>query len=91
MKNLTLSIDEDTLREARKYAAERDTSVNALVREFLANVTGIDARRKRAVARMRELSETSEFRLSGPWKREDLYDRPTMTRLLGDGESDEAA
>ena len=35
MKNITLAIDEEVLRAARIYAAEHDTTVNALVREYL--------------------------------------------------------
>ena len=31
-KNITLAIDEDILRAVRRHAAERDTTVNALVR-----------------------------------------------------------
>ena len=34
-KNLTLTIDEDLLRSARKVALDRDTSVNQLVRTYL--------------------------------------------------------
>jgi len=34
MKNVTLAIEEKVLREARRYAAENDTTLNALVREF---------------------------------------------------------
>lgn len=33
--NLTLSINEKLLKEARKAAVEMDTTVNALVREYL--------------------------------------------------------
>ena len=35
MKNITVSVDEETHRLARIRAAELDTSVSALVREFL--------------------------------------------------------
>ena len=35
MRNITVSVDEDTHRLARIRAAELDTSVSALVREFL--------------------------------------------------------
>ena len=35
MKNITVSVDEETYRLARIRAAERGTSVSALVREFL--------------------------------------------------------
>ena len=35
MKNITLSVDEETYRSAKEWAAIRGTSVSALVREFL--------------------------------------------------------
>jgi hypothetical protein len=35
MKNITLAVDDDVYRMARVVAAERDTSVSALVREYL--------------------------------------------------------
>jgi plasmid stability protein len=38
MKNITVSVDEETYRRARVKAAERETSVSALVREFLTNL-----------------------------------------------------
>ncbi len=38
MRNITVSVDEETHRLARIRAAELDTSVSALVREFLGNL-----------------------------------------------------
>lgn len=35
MKNITLSVDEETYRQARIAAAERNTTVSALVRNYL--------------------------------------------------------
>lgn len=43
MANLTLTIDDDLLKRARMRALERDTSVNALVREYLEQVVSEDA------------------------------------------------
>ena len=40
MKNITVSIDEETHRLARIRAAELDTSVSALVRQFLRSLIG---------------------------------------------------
>lgn len=39
MRNITVSVDEETHRLARIRAAELDTSVSALVREFLRGLT----------------------------------------------------
>lgn len=50
MKNITVSIDEEVHRRARIKAAERDTSVSAVVRELLIAWTGEETdfdRRKR--------------------------------------------
>ena len=35
MKNITVSLDDETYRRARMIAAQRDTSVSALVKRFL--------------------------------------------------------
>ena len=44
MKNITVSVDEETHRLARIRAAELDTSVSALVRDYLRDLaTGPDA------------------------------------------------
>ena len=54
MKVVNLTVDEVTWRAARRLAAERDTSVSALVREYLQSLTGgagdDDARQRRALA-----------------------------------------
>ncbi len=43
MRNITVSVDEDTHRLARVRAAELDTSVSALVREYLRTMSGDDS------------------------------------------------
>jgi plasmid stability protein len=40
MKNITVSVDEETHRLARIRAAELDTSVSSLVRQFLRSLIG---------------------------------------------------
>ena len=41
MKNITLKIDDDTHRKARILAAERGTSISAMVRELLISQTSM--------------------------------------------------
>ena len=42
MKNITLSLDDETYRQARIRAAERNTSVSALVKQLLTdNIGGV--------------------------------------------------
>ena len=43
MRNITVSVDDATYRRARVCAAELDTSVSALVREYLGALTGDDS------------------------------------------------
>lgn len=76
VKNVTLSIDEEVLSAVRKYAAERNSSVNALVREFLGAIAEREDRAKKSRERIRELSECSEARIgSGTWSRDELHAR----------------
>jgi hypothetical protein len=80
MKNITLAIDEDVLREVRKIAAERDTTVNGLVREYLGKLAGERDRSARARAELVRLSEESEGRLGSNWRwsREEIYAERTL-------------
>jgi len=76
MKNITLSVDERVLAIVRRQAAERNSSVNAMVREYLTNLAEQDDRANRARARLRELSNESRGRLGRKtWSRQDLHDR----------------
>jgi antitoxin component of RelBE/YafQ-DinJ toxin-antitoxin module len=42
MKNITVSVDDETYLRARKKAAEQGTSISALVRAFLAHLTAAE-------------------------------------------------
>ncbi|HZP10573.1 DUF6364 family protein [Methyloceanibacter sp.] len=97
MKNITLAIEEEVLRAARIYAAEHGTTVNALVREFLAQFD--KQREERATQARQELvrmSEESPARMgSWKWNRDDAYEGRVPPRhehpdLRGFGERDRA-
>lgn len=76
MKNITLSVDEKVLAAVRRYAAERDSSINALVRAYLERVAVSEDRARMARARMKELSRRSPARVGAiTWKRDELHDR----------------
>ena len=76
VKNITLSVDDEILAAVRRHAAERNSSVNALVREYLTNLAQHQDRARRARARLRQLSKRSKGRLGKKtWAREDLHDR----------------
>lgn len=76
MKNITLNVDESTLEVVRRYAAEHNTSVNALVRSFLTELASREDRAARARQRLKELSEQSAGRVgSTGWTRDELHER----------------
>jgi hypothetical protein len=81
MKNITLAIEDGVLREARKYAAERETTVNAIVRNYLSRLVAQERKGARALQELARLSDESEARLGPDWKwsREDSYERPLLS------------
>ena len=77
--NITLSVDEKIVKEVRKIAIERDTTLSALVRDYLEKLAAENAAggRKR---REREALERSfaqlQIKVGKPnWRREDLHER----------------
>jgi len=63
-----LAIEDDLLREARKLAVDRNTTVNQLVREFLQETVRQPAARERLLnCRIPALPIT--------WTRDELYER----------------
>ena len=76
MTNVTLSVDEEVLLAVRRYAAERSSSVNALVREFLTGIALREDRARQARRRIRELSNESVARIGGKSRsRDELHER----------------
>ena len=76
MKNITLAVDEEVLAAARRYAVERNSSVNALVREHLSEIARREDRARGARARLLELSKRSRLKLGRKtWTRQDLHER----------------
>lgn len=77
MSNLTLNVPDEILDEARVFAAERKTTVNALVRDYLTSITSQRKRAREAMAELRKMSENSKSRLGPDFKfdRASLYER----------------
>ena len=76
MTNLTLSIEDAVLRAARKLAAERETTVNAMVREYLSELVAQRKRVKNAIERMNAIADETGA-VVGPvtWTRDNLHER----------------
>ena len=77
MANLTITVDDNTLKRARMRALEEDTSVNAVLREYLEEYAG--GRQEQIEAARRIIRASRESRSgSGPggrkWRREDAYE-----------------
>ena len=80
MKNITVSLDDDTYRRARVKAAELDTSVSALVKKYLVELAGAESdfeRRKRLQAET--LATIRSFSAGDRLKRDEVYDRKAGT------------
>jgi plasmid stability protein len=77
MSNITLNMPDEILDEVRVYAAERKTTINALVRNYLTSITTQRKRVKQAMAELRKMSEKTESRLGPDYKfdRASLYER----------------
>ena len=77
-KNITLAVDEATLKEVRRIALERDTTVNALVRDYfesLAKEKSAAANTRRKLRKFFAKLDASETRV-GPvnWNRDAIYE-----------------
>jgi len=57
MKNIAVSLDDETYRRARMIAAQRDTSVSALVKRFLRDLGSGESETERLKRQERELRE----------------------------------
>ena len=76
MANLTITVDDELLRRARVRAAEADTSVNAVLREFMESWVGQAGYRAAAVASLLERSSGSAGARAGRrWTRDQLHER----------------
>jgi hypothetical protein len=77
--NVTLTLADDLVREVRKIAVERDTTLTGLVRDYLerlAEENATSGRRRREREALERSFELYQFNAGKrKWKREDLYDR----------------
>ena len=76
MGNLTITVDDESLKKARIRALQEGTSVNALLREFLNSYSGVRREQREAASRIVGLSRTSGSRRGGlKWTRDELHER----------------
>lgn len=78
MRNITVSLDDETYRRARMIAAERDTSVSALVKRFLIELASGESETERLKREERALRERIvDFDASDRLSRDDVHRRGT--------------
>ena len=76
MQNITVSLDDETYRRARMMAAQRDTSVSALVRRFLVELASGESETERLKRQERALRERIiAFRASDRLSRDEVHGR----------------
>ncbi len=73
MSNITLSIPDDVLKEAREYARKNKTSLNALIRQFLEKT--FNKPKRNSLEEFFAIADRAKATSNGKkWKREDAYD-----------------
>jgi len=77
--NVTLSLDDQLVKKARKIAVERDTTMTGMIREYLEKLVVEDAasgRKRRERETLERSFQELQFRVGKRnWKRVDLYAR----------------
>ena len=77
--NVTLSLEDELVRISRKIAAERDTTLTAMIRDYLRQLAAEDAasgRQHRERAALERSFEQLQFSVGRRrWKRQDLHER----------------
>jgi len=75
MANLTLSLDDALLQRAREAALRENTSVNALVRDYLSRYVDARSRRLQVLDAFDVVADRSNSSSQTPWSRESLHGR----------------
>ena len=77
MANLTLSIDKNLLKSARLLALKHDTTVNAMVRDYLEReVSKYEKAAESSIEVLEELFKKTQVPLGGiTWTRDELHER----------------
>ena len=77
MPNITLSVDAEIIKKVRKIAIEKNTTLTAMVRDYLTSVAIRDAQEKNeAIKKLRKSFKTLSRDMGRrKWTREALYER----------------
>jgi hypothetical protein len=77
MPNITLSVDDEIIKKVRKIAIEKNTTLTAMVRDYLSSVAIRDAQEKNeAIKKLRKSFKTISRDMGRrKWTREALHER----------------
>lgn len=76
MANLTIAVDDESLKKARMRAIAEGTSVNSLLKAYLESYAGLSNEQAIAVREIIEISGKSRSRRGNrQWRRDELYER----------------
>lgn len=76
MANLTIVIEEESLRKARLRALQQGTSVNAVLRDYLNAYAGAGDERQQAVKNFLDMSRRAKTRAPRRrWTRDEVHER----------------
>ena len=73
--NVTLSIDERLVAEARRLAANRGTTLNNLIRDYLVTLTQSEDMQT-VVSQLEDLWASGDHGSDADWTRDELHERP---------------
>jgi post-segregation antitoxin (ccd killing protein) len=77
MRNITVTVDDETYKRARVAAAALDTSLSALVKQYLQQLASAETENERLKRQEREIrSRIADFTASSRLSREDAHRRP---------------
>ena len=80
MRNITVSVDDELYRRAWIKAAEANTSLSALVKAFLLQLTGEESDFERRKRLQREtIAAIQAFSASDRLPRDQVYERDTLS------------
>jgi hypothetical protein len=76
-RNVTFNLPAELMRQAKIYAAEHNTTVNAVVRQLLEEKMSVEARARAAAERILHIAEHGACSSVDPGsvRREELYER----------------
>lgn len=75
LMNVTLSIDEHLVAEARRVAASRGTTLDELIRDYLVALIQVDDMQK-VVSQLENLWASGDCRSDSDWSRDEVHERP---------------